>query len=369
MDKEYLNNMYDKIAISLDISDSMREKAIASYEALGEYLDNNIEYKVDVYPQGSFNLGTIIKPINENDDYDFDLVCQIEHQFSNAKDLKQIVGNALKQSSRYSKMITKEGRRCWTLQYSEDAHFHMDVLPSINNAKLNDDSILITDKQNGDYDFNNSNPKGYAKWFESHNKIIQNQNKIICDSVEKVKTKKDKTVLQKTIQLLKRHRDIKYIDKTEKELDNKPISIIITTILTKLYEPSDDILSLINKFSNNYKQCFKIKDGYYVLENPVDTKENFADKWVEYPERKKAFMDWAESVKVDLLDRNFLGIIGKEEQAKYLKGIFGDNCIKEAYTLIGNSQNKLYIDTSKKVPTITENKTNTEIKKHNFYGK
>ena len=126
-DKEQINELYEIIADELNISDSVFESAKKSYKALGEYLENNIEYPVEVYPQGSMNLGTIIKPISEDDDYDLDAVCKIHNNFSSPKELKELVGNTLRKSERYKKMLAKEGKRCWTLNYSEDSHFHMDI--------------------------------------------------------------------------------------------------------------------------------------------------------------------------------------------------------------------------------------------------
>ena len=66
-DKEIINEIYENIADELNISNSVFENAERSYKALGEYLENNINYTVEVYPQGSMNLGTLIKPISDDD--------------------------------------------------------------------------------------------------------------------------------------------------------------------------------------------------------------------------------------------------------------------------------------------------------------
>ena len=34
------------------------------------------DYKITIYAQGSFALGTVIKPITDTEDYDLDLVCE-----------------------------------------------------------------------------------------------------------------------------------------------------------------------------------------------------------------------------------------------------------------------------------------------------
>lgn len=78
-------------------------------------------------------LETMIKPICENDDLDIDLVCEFTGK--NPKwaqyHLKQKVGERLKDNDKYKCMLDDEGRRCWTLKYSQSANYHMDILPSL----------------------------------------------------------------------------------------------------------------------------------------------------------------------------------------------------------------------------------------------
>lgn len=74
--EKMLNNYLLRIASNLDISETMREKAETSYRAVGQWLgdcDNNSEVKI--MPQGSFYLGTVIRPVSDADEYDIDLVC------------------------------------------------------------------------------------------------------------------------------------------------------------------------------------------------------------------------------------------------------------------------------------------------------
>ena len=87
-EKEVINEIYENIADELNISDSVFESARLSYKALGEYLENHIDYPIEIFPQGSMYLGTIIKPISEDDDYDLDAVCKIHKNFDSPKDLK-----------------------------------------------------------------------------------------------------------------------------------------------------------------------------------------------------------------------------------------------------------------------------------------
>lgn len=166
--KQNIDAMYRKIAAEIEISDAQAEKAKESYEAVGNYLNNNIkQYDVRIFPQGSFMLGTVIKPISDKDEYDIDLVTTIDNKFTSAKDLKNIVGDVLKTSDRYSEKV-EEGKRCWTIQYSESANYHMDILPTMkSDTYFQNKKLIMTHKEdeNSDYEFRQTNPEAYYDWF------------------------------------------------------------------------------------------------------------------------------------------------------------------------------------------------------------
>ena len=372
-DKEQINELYEIIADELNISDSVFESAKKSYKALGEYLENNIEYPVEVYPQGSMNLGTIIKPISEDDDYDLDAVCKIHNNFSSPKELKELVGNTLRKSERYKKMLAKEGKRCWTLNYSEDSHFHMDILPSIPYVEA-DKSIKITHKENGTYKYIISNPEAYADWFDKlqeseRRNLYKKRSQQFSNNVEDLRKFGIRTTLQKTVQLLKRHRDMQYVNATDKERDSKPISIIITTLVGKMYTGNESIVDLITKFCTSYEKYIeKDSNGNYVILNPVNPNENFADKWNIYPERKEAFFRWVKNLNHDLITNNFMIFEDIIEKTDYLKKVFGNKVITDAFEKRNSMMSEKYID-RKSVATLTTSITDTKIKDHTFFGK
>ena len=147
--KQNIDKMYRKIAAEIEISETEAQNAKKSYEAVGRFLNNKIEqYDVKIFPQGSFRLGTVIKPISDKDEYDIDLVVTIDHNFTSAKELKNIVGDVLKASDRYSEKI-EEGKRCWTIEYAESANYHMDILPTMRSDTYNQDKgLIMTHKEN-----------------------------------------------------------------------------------------------------------------------------------------------------------------------------------------------------------------------------
>lgn len=375
--KQNIDAMYRKIAAEIEISETQAEKAKESYEAVGNYLNNNIkQYDVRIFPQGSFMLGTVIKPISDKDEYDIDLVATIDNKFTSAKDLKNIVGDVLKTSDRYSEKV-EEGKRCWTIQYSESANYHMDILPTMkSDTYFQNKKLIMTHKEdeNSDYEFRQTNPEAYYDWFvkrmeEEKKKLTEEyaiRNKI---EIVEVPEYKIKTTLQIAIEILKRYRDIKFKDTP----DIKPISIILTTLMARIYTGKENVYELIEKFSKEYVLYLeKDENGNVLIQNPVNENENFADKWPSNPERKEAFFKFMYDLKYDLVTNKVLLEGNIREQADAYKKLFGENMVNKVYENIAQKtreereKSNMYL---KENGNLTTEKTNITVRNHNFYGK
>src|SRR5262249_16388945 len=99
-------------------------------------------YRPRVTLQGSFRLGTVVRPVikGRGADYDIDQVCCLDRPGAGMQPgtLKHRVGDRLREHGTYRGMLDEEGRRCWTLNYAEDdgVGFHLDVLPAIPAGQL-----------------------------------------------------------------------------------------------------------------------------------------------------------------------------------------------------------------------------------------
>lgn len=327
MNNDLLNKIFSRIAEELDISDTAFDRSVTSYTALGEYLNNQYDKKVEVYTQGSFRLGTVIRPLNDEDEYDLDLVCEIKDRIRlDAKTLKKDIGNLLADSKRYSERL-EEKKRCWRIEYSDEAHFHIDITPAVTNPNIIK-ALLITNKENnGNYTFTFSNPKGFSDWFEKR-KLSEDAFKrsvlLRMAGVEPVNTDnhRNKFPLQRAIQILKRHRDIMF----ELNPDNKPISIIITTLAALSYDGEIGVYDSIKNILEKMSEYIVFRSGKYYILNPVDTQENFADKWNAKPEKAKAFFKWLSKAKNDIYS---LANSSNEDYTN-LENFFGETVVSRA---------------------------------------
>lgn len=346
IDVEKYNDFLTSFAEELDIPPGKYQQAVERYKAVGKWLEEgnyeDCKSELRIYPQGSFRLGTVTRPVvdGKEADYDIDLVCELPKQkkLIDPGKIKSIVGDRLNENSTYKRMLDKEGKRCWTLNYAEQDNigFHIDVLPCIpeNRSQETDTPIALTHKNVNDrYDWSSSDPIGYAAWFEDKNKaafllveksqrtdIAQNYSAIYA-SVDDVPPLLIKTPLQRVIQIMKRHRDIRFNGHSSS--DYRPISMIITTLAAILYENEGDVFSAVRNIveklhahaslmksrvlldsrlaSINLIQ--KREDGTWYIGNPVNKDENFADRWHEDNHaRARAFFTWVEWLKSDLVD-------------------------------------------------------------------
>lgn len=356
-----LAELLQRLVDELDVPPGKYREAQERYDAVAEWLNESdskvAQYHPTIYPQGSFRLGTVIRPLGD-EEYDVDAVCLLHVKSpdqTTQQQVKNLVGERLKEKERYRQMLTPpEGsRRCWTLQYSEASKFHLDVLPAIPDPdrslqgkvppKRLETAIYVTDKTtwNGPERWpkgNRSNPKGYADWFrermqgafERRRQAILNERSVKGSmqqrgKVEELPDYEVRTPLQQVIQLLKRHRDKKYNGD-----EDKPISIIITTLAAKAYNNEDDLAEALLNIVPQMRNGIETRDGVYWVPNPVNPYENFADKWAESTCKAKLFFEWLTALEEE--HESLLTAEGFARAGDYLKDAYGDRDAGAALT-------------------------------------
>lgn len=352
------------LAEGLDIPPSKYREAVERYQAVGAWLDAEQSplkrHGLAIYAQGSFRIGTVVRPIKDGKeaDYDIDLVCELRspQERLNASELKGMVGDRLKDHATYQRLLDDEGRRCWTLNYAESdgIGFHLDVLPALHGSSEGKQAlrcrgvsegytrlaIEITERLGGGRHAwvpGGSNPAGFASWFESINaqalskvRALQKRalfegHRKVFSSIEDVPDGLLRSPLQRAIQLLKRHRDVRFAGyKWESE---KPISMILTTLAGRAYQGEEDledalagILERIDDFATS--GVIENRKGDWWIPNPVNPGENFADRWNdEGSHRAEAFFEWVAWLRQDLSMAEGHDSIEKRHRA--LSEVFG----------------------------------------------
>ena len=360
-ERQNAGNILEKLGQAIDLTDRQYQDAIDRYQAVGRFLgDPNgvlAILKPHLVPQGSFRIGTVVRPDSDECEFDVDTTCRLILNLPDIQyRIKQLIATRLNSSETYKRML-EEKHRCWRLVYSEDTRFHLDIVPAVPdnyqwllNLGVSEvyakHAVRITDNRSPNYyqntiDWLGSNPEGYALWFLDVMKIQADQirNKLSAElkvSIDKIPEYKVRTPLQRAIQLMKRHRDQIYGDH-----ELKPISVIITTLAARSYETImrnqsgglfyDIIISMVEQMVNYIEK----RNSFSWIPNPVNPNENFADKWLIDPKLEKTFFEWHNKFLMLLKGDSITKEFNKVPQLLNLS--FGENSIKRAVNLLNVS--------------------------------
>lgn len=334
--EEYLQ----ALANATSLTPAEMQKVIDRYLSVGGFLDRDGSsikgFNPRVYPQGSVLLGTAIRPINDNDELDVDLVCLLRNLSKtdlSQKTLKRLVSDEIRlYATSQSMQAPHEGRRCVTLTYRDEIGFHVDVLPALPDAEgmrsalqkqilsestrnhllgsVSDKSIAITctDHHNHNIISNDwpvSNPEGYGEWFaDQQTQILLEKRLAVFDSqihanVDDIPLHRVRTPLQDVVKVLKWDRDV-----TLGEDDDKPISVIITTLAAHAYRGETTLVEAMRTILTTMEEFIEERGGVIWIANPTNPGENFADRWADNPRKKTQFFKWLRNAQ-----RTYLGFL------------------------------------------------------------
>lgn len=353
----------------LDIPDSAYDRAYQRYQNLGDFFASAraacSKHSPHIFPQGSFRLGTVIRPLGD-DEYDLDVGCRLREGVTETthsqQDLKRLVGRDL-QTYRNDRQIDaplEEKHRCWRLAYQDELAFHMDVVPSIpgnalhrqvlqermrNNgidptvaANVAQHAGSITDNRSLDYRELNatwklSNSEGFALWFESRMRqaqaLLERNAAMAGTTVDRLPSRRWNSPLQAAIRILKRHRDVMY----QKNPDAKPISVIITTLAGQAYQGESDLETTLAGVLDRMGGF--VRPATPRVPNPVNPVEDFADKWADpsyaHLALERNFHAWLAQAKADFASlRNANAVPLLERALAHFKVSVGQDRLEKA---------------------------------------
>ena len=377
------------IISSLDISPTMFKNAVEKYNAIANYLRNH-GLEADMYPQGSFAFGTVVRPTHRAPDaaYDLDFICQVKgcRDDHTPSDLRRHIEDILTSSDLYDGKL-KACEECFTIEYADinGVGFSIDIVPATaenmatkqklaalsRNPTLIDTAIVIP-KHNGErnYSWLTNNPKGFRSWFDNINKPFMDntrdtfrrrlyeQNQACFATVEEIPHELDRSPLQRVIQILKYHRNV-YYTHIPAGSDLKPISAILNVTVAQIaenyradcstFELLDHVLSEMMVYAHQLeltskqfevqfgdRNVFSKREGKWVIMNPADPEDNLADKWNVDSRIPQMFFKWIKAANNDLVlavqtadDRKFRSALENGFDSEYVSKILGDKYCKD----------------------------------------
>lgn len=349
-----LSNILGYIGEELDIPEDVYQEVRRKHMDLGDWLkEDHLEHNqsdAEIYPQGSLRLGTAVRPVKEENEYDVDLVYRrdIQKESTTQEELKRDLEEQLKRYLRYLADGGSEvpelvpGRRCWTLDYK--GQFHMDILPALpddeaaeHNRRDAEDGIIIPDTELRCWQ--HSNPKGYANWFDNQQAVLLQERrdamaKAANVDVEEIPRQRVPTPLRRAVQILKCHRDMYYQGNPK----DRPISIIITTLAADAYRGESDVFEALMAITAGMRDGIKTHNDEYWVPNPINPKENFADKWREETQRAERFFEWLQQVETDFSSATKQA--GLHKIADSLSPVLGVEIVGRAFKKYGSAMDK-----------------------------
>ncbi|CAM4254544.1 nucleotidyltransferase domain-containing protein [Erysipelothrix aquatica] len=333
--KKDLNNLLSKI----DLTETQRKRAEDLYTNICKAIESKTGLSINFYPQGSFATRTAVRPYSKskNQSYDVDVICEVVDLSKEIgpKKLMSIFEDALSES-RYTFI---KWEKCFTIKYEkqEGVDFSIDIIPAtkesieaINrirtvteNVYLVDSSIAIPDVSESKSRWISNNPIGYVTWFNtqtaSYERIFESfRDKEFKASITDIPEDSATNMMRNVIKILKRLRDVYYV---RKDSDNKPSSIVITTIVAKLSNRIgyvQDESSLLDKVVIELQQLrsslmkgssktsieagyfmmniVNFNDGQWTLKNPANGLDNILSSWNENKVAAEEFFSWVENL-------------------------------------------------------------------------
>lgn len=309
INEQNLEKLLAEYASSLGITDEQRRLAERKYKEIGEWLQSGQffkEYKPDVYPQGSFALGTVVRPV-KGDCFDLDIVVELTRGeiLHSSKEIKQAVNERLKEDKEGNPCLNADKQvwpMCYTLSFPKQ--FDMDIVPARygdsdritylknvypDKSRFFDTAIKVVDRND---QWIESNPRGFIRWFDEISKRSKHKDVIhVMDELHALPAYQVNSPLQNMVQILKKHATEMF--DSEEIRDYKPASIAITTLAALSFKKEYSLYGALKNFKDN---ALKILGDKLELENPANPGEYFSQNWENDPQKKKWLLKWLENV-------------------------------------------------------------------------
>jgi hypothetical protein len=297
---KFINDFEAFLRAEVNLNQTRLDCLQQSVDAIQEFLSEHEVFRsifLDVIPAGSWAHRTIIRPVQENDEFDADILLYVKERIDwQPKDYLEELWLAFQSTRRY-KLLAQRKTRCIRINYAGE--FHIDVVPYLERAGRH----YITNRcePEGIGRFEASDPEAFTNWIDERQRLT-NGNFI------------------KTVRLIKYLRDFKNTFECK--------SIILLTLLgeqvntgeagssPELYaDVPSTLVTLLGKLAET------LPDTIPAIFDPAGTGENFSDRYKEdwnYTNFRNRMIYYADQVRAAFDEKN------REISIAKWRGVFGD---------------------------------------------
>ena len=276
----------------VNLNQSRLDRLETAVGGVNGYLKDNLTGYQKMEKQGSYALGTLIKPVDDNDEYDADIqIVMNPNPNWEAKDYVHAINQTLAGNKNYADKLRLK-TRCVTVDYAGD--FHLDVVPRVTIKGKHYICNRIDNK------FEETDGTGYRDWFNGKNRITGGN-------------------LKRVVRLLKHLRDHKNSFTAK--------SILLTTLAGNMIRESDEGTEAVSTVAGTLVTVLSRMDNYLhqhsnmpEIKNPVLPTENFNRHWDQrrYANFRNRIQSYAQTAQWAEAEPS------AEKAVKFWQELFGD---------------------------------------------
>ena len=243
----------DFLRDEVNLNQSRLDRLETAVGGVNDYLKNNLPGYQKMERQGSYALGTLIKPVDDNDEYDADIqIVMNPNSKWEPRDYINQVNRTLSGNKTYADKLRLK-TRCVTVDYAGD--FHLDVVPRV----TSEGKHYVCNRIENRRELTDGN--GYRDWFNDKNRITAGN-------------------LKRVVRLLKHLRDDKNSFRAK--------SILLTTLAGNTIRTSDEGTEGVSTVADTLETVLGRMNDYLQghpnmpeIKNPVLPAENFNRHWTQ----------------------------------------------------------------------------------------
>jgi hypothetical protein len=335
-----LDALLADIAVRVQLPPGLHEKATRRYEAVrtfaereGSPLHERVEH---FYPQGSMAIDATISTRGTDDEYDLDIVAQIEDNGASPDEMLDTLAKAL-DGYPTAKAVERQ-TRCVTVRYADG--MHLDVTPAVRIPTGGERESEIfhanPDEPASRHYRTSMNAFGFAEWYESRTpfemrfatamsqRLFEARAEADVDDVPDQVPLRFKNTATVALQILKRFRNTVYAGATGRI----PPSVMMSCVAGHSAAPNTSLSDMVIRQANVLAREIRLasKRGERIsIVNPVYQDDCFTDRWPDSIAQQNEFADHLTNLVHGL--EQIRGGADLEETQAWLRPRFGTHVV------------------------------------------